>query len=134
MIYPMQMSQSRALSWYGSISKKLNTGCMPRTLACGWLTVHRTCYIYISNTLLFILAASGLSLHWHTILHVPTIYISISFAEQKHFFGGILFGMGGGGGPRLFHVNLINFNFPRGGGDWIHPRFPSRSMHLYIRY
>lgn len=79
--------------------------------ACGRLAVHRTCYIDISNLLLFILAASGLYSHWHTILHVPTIYISISFAELETFSGGFRLG-----GSRLFCVNLINFNFPMGGG------------------
>lgn len=122
-IYPRQRSQSRALSLYGSMPIALNTG----LYACGWLTIHRTCYIDISNALLFILAASGLSSHWHTILH--TIYISILFAEPETFSGGFACRGGGGGGPTLFYVNLINFNFP---GGWDRMPLPlPRYAHLY---
>lgn len=49
-----------------------------------------------------------------TLSYILYIYQSYS-RNQKLFRGDLLVEGGGGGGPTLFYVNLINFNIPGGG-------------------
>lgn len=65
----------------------------------------------------------------HYLTRTYNLYINFIRGTKTLFRGDFVWD-GGGGGPRLFHVNLINFNFPRGGTESTHASPPDLCIYI----